>query len=447
MAEIMPFRGTRFNAAKVGDISKVVAMPYDRIKHGLQDKYYASSEFNICRISKNKETPEDSEADNPYTRAASYLNKWLDGNVLIEDEAPAIYVYHQAFSAAGHSFVRKGLCAMVELEDYGKGGVKPHEKTLDAPKEDRLKLLLATDMHMGQIFQLYPDSENFVSGILDAETERMPDIETPIEEEPGVIHKVWAVTNPEVIERIQQAMSGRPLFIADGHHRYETALNYRNIRLAEYEGGEAGHNPKYAMMTMVGMSDPGLVVLPTQRILHHLPDFSFGKFLEDLKEHFAVLACENESHADNLLSAARILPAKNAYCIYKDGKYWYFELADSEIMSRLAPEKSEAWRSLDVAVLHEVVLEKILGISKAAQAAKTNISYEREREVSRRLVDDGSHHCAIFMNPTRMDQIREVAGMGEVMPQKSTDFYPKLITGLVMCRADLGEKRRENLKF
>jgi uncharacterized protein (DUF1015 family) len=440
MAEIMPFRGTRFNIAKVGDIRKVVAMPYDRIKHGLQDKYYAASDHNICRISKNKETSEDNPSNNPYTRAAAYLREWLDSRVLIEDSSPAIYAYHQEFKIDGQLRVRKGFCAMVELEDYDKGGVKPHERTLDAPKEDRLKLLLATDMHMGQIFQLYPDNENFIAGVFEEFIQRQPDIETTIDEEPGVIHKLWAVTDTKAIARIQEAMAGRPLFIADGHHRYETALNYRNLRLAEFKGGEGGHNPKFAMMTMVGMSDPGLVVLPTQRILHDVPNFDFTILLEKLNEFFAVTPCENEAVLLQKMDTARLAGDINAYGIYENGAFWYIQLEKPDIMATLAPEKTDAWRSLDVAVLHEVVFENILGIGKEAQAAKTNISYERDREVAKKLVDDGSHHCAIFMNPTRMDQIREVAGMGEVMPQKSTDFYPKLITGLVMCRVDLGEK-------
>ena len=443
MAEIMPFRGTRFSKSKVGDLSKVVAMPYDRIKHGLQDKYYASSDFNICRISKNKETSEDGETNNPYTRAAAYLREWLESGVLIEDDKPAVYVYHQEFKTGERTLVRKGICAMVKLEDYESGGVKPHERTLDAPKQDRLKLLLATDVHLGQIFQLYPDHENFVSGILDSHILREPDISVPIAEEPGVIHKVWAVTDENAIAKVREAMAGRPLFIADGHHRYETALNYRNIRLAEYEGGDGGHNPGYAMMTMVGMSDPGLVVLPTHRILHDVPDFDIDKLLAELKEHFVVIGCAGESDVRERLGEARMDTGKNAFGLYSGGSYWYFELAGRDALQALVPDKSEAWRSLDVAVLHELVFEKILGIGKEAQAAKTNISYEREFDMAKSLVDGGGHQCAIFMNPTRMEQIREVAGIGEVMPQKSTDFYPKLITGLMMCKVELGEKRRE----
>jgi uncharacterized protein (DUF1015 family) len=424
----------------VGDAQKCVAMPYDRIKHGLQDKYYASHEYNICRITKGKENESDTESNNVYTRSEQYWKDWNAKGVVVEDAEPAIYAYYQEFDVNGKKMVRRGFCAMVELEDYGKG-VKPHEKTLDAPKEDRFKLLVHTDTHFGQIFQLYPDDTNEIADILSPLCQREPDIETTIDEEPGVVHKVWAVTDEDAIARLQAAMKDRLLFIADGHHRYETALNYRNYRLTQYTGGPDGHNPRYAMMTMVGMSDPGLVVLPTLRIIHSLPYFDFDRFLHNLASHFKVEAYANIDEMQDKLDAAAHDKSRNAYGLYHDGKYWYIELTDHEIMSKLAPEHTEAWRSLDVAVLHEVVLEKILGISKEEQAAKANISYERDRAKGHELVDNGSHHFLVFMNPTLMSQIRDVAGNGEVMPQKSTDFYPKLITGLVMCKVDLGQRR------
>ncbi|MCD6119288.1 DUF1015 domain-containing protein [bacterium] len=441
MAVIMPFRGTRYNKEKVGDIQKCVTMPYDRIKHGLQDKYYSASEYNVCRIVKNKETPADDESNNVYTRASETWAKWIDEGVVVEDEKPAIYAYHQQFTVDGKEFTRRGLCAMVELQDYESGGVKPHERTLDAPKKDRFKLLTHTDTHFGQIFQLYPDDSNEVADIISRMCSREPDIQVTIDEEPGVHHKLWAVTDPETIKAVQEAMDDKLLFIADGHHRYETAINYRNHRLSEFTGGPDGHNPKYAMMTMVGMSDPGLVILPTLRIIYGLKKFEIASFIHDLKEFFLVEDCSDINDMQRRLDDAAGNAGQNAFGLYAGGKYWYFELADGEIMGELAPDHSDVWHSLDVAVLHEVVLDNILGITKEAQAAKTNISYERDRERGLNLVNDGSHQCLFFMNPTLMSQIREVAGRGEVMPQKSTDFYPKLITGLVACQVDLGEKK------
>lgn len=440
MAKVMPFRGTRFNPDVVGDIQKCVAMPYDRIKHGLQDKYYESHKYNICRITKGKEYPEDDESNNVYTRAQTYWKDWNAIGVVKEDTEPAIYAYYQEFEVNGKKMLRRGFCAMIELEDYGEG-VRPHEKTLDAPKEDRFRLLVHTDTHFGQIFQLYPDDANKVAEILAPFCNGTPDICTTIDEEPGVVHKLWAITDPDAIAKLGIAMNERSLFIADGHHRYETALNYRNYCLKGYEGGPDGHNPKFAMMTMVGMSDAGLVVLPTLRIIHDLPNFDFDRLLKDLERYFTVIPCTNIGEMQTKLDAAADDKSRNAFGLYTGGRYWYFELTDKGIMTELAPEHTEAWRSLDVAVLHEVVFERILGITKEAQAAKTNISYERDRSKGHELVDNGSHQFLVFMNPTLMQQIRDVAGKGEVMPQKSTDFYPKLITGLVMCKVDLGQKK------
>jgi uncharacterized protein (DUF1015 family) len=249
------------------------------------------------------------------------------------------------------------------------------------------------------------------------------------------------VTDPEAIAAVQREMDERLLFIADGHHRYETAINYRNLRLAEYAGGASTQNPKNAMMTLVGMSDPGLVVLPTYRVLFGLPDFDFSNFLKRLGEYFTVEERAGMKETLSSLDAVANVHSIHAFGIYHGSKWWFAKLRDTEIMDKLVPEHTADWRNLDVAILHEVILEHILGITKEAQAAKTNISYDRLPEISVARVDKGTHQVAILMNPTKLSQIRDVAGEGEVMPQKSTDFFPKLITGLVCARVDLGEKK------
>ncbi len=441
MAKIFPFRGTHFNKEKVKDYSQVTTLPYDRVTPELQDKYYKASEYNIVRIIKGRESSEDAPDNNVYTRAAETLKQWLESGVLVQDEEPAIYVYHQEFTAPdGQSYVRKGMTVQVELEDYASGKVKPHERTLSAPKEDRFKLLIHTDTHFGQIFQLYPDDENKVMRLLDKHTERSPDMVAHNEEE-DVVHKMWAVSDPDTIASVQREMEEKPLFIADGHHRYETAINYRNYRLQEYAGGESTQNPRNAMVTMVGMSDPGLVVLPTHRVIHSLPSFDIQSFLKQLEEYFAVEKRPNKDTTLFSLSELAKDTSAHAFGLYYEGEFWLLQLKNADIVARLAPERSDAWRSLDVAILHEVILEYILGITKEAQAAKANIDYERHPDSAIRLVDKGGHQLAILMNPTKLSQIREVAGRGEVMPQKSTDFFPKLITGLVCAQVDLGEKK------
>jgi uncharacterized protein (DUF1015 family) len=441
MATIMPFRGTRFNPAVAGALDSLITLPYDRINQALQDEYYAKSEHNICRVIKGREFPGDTPEDNVYTRAGATWRQWITEGAVREDAQPALYVYHQTFTAEGREHTRRGLCAMIELQDYSSGAVKPHERTLDAPKQDRFKLFMTTDTHFGQIFQLYPDDANEVQALLAAQCERPADVDAVIDEEGQVRHRMWAITDPAVIKAVQAKMDSRLLFIADGHHRYETALNYRNHRLAEYTGGPDGHNPRYAMMTLVGMSDPGLVVLPTHRVLFGLPDFDVARLVAGLERYFTVKPGLTREQLFGVMDAARADAGRNAFGLYCGGKYWFFELSDKHIMEKLAPERSAAWRSLDVAVLHEVVLEHLLGIDKPAQAAKTNLSYDRLAEMSIGRVDKGTHQAVLFMNPTKLNQIREVAGKGEVMPQKSTDFYPKLIDGMVACQVDLGQKK------
>ena len=441
MANIMPFRGTRFDTQVAGDLDQLVTLPYDRITKPLQDEYYARSQYNICRVIKGREFPEDTPQENVYTRSGATWHEWIAQGIVKQDREQALYVYHQTFTAEGQQHTRRGLCAMVELQDYSTGAVKPHERTLDAPKEDRFRLLLATDTHFGQIFQLYPDDTNEVAGLLARHVEKPADIDAVIDEEGSVRHQMWAVSDPRSVDAVRGKLHSNQLFIADGHHRYETALRYRDFRLSEYATSQVGHNPRFAMMTMVGMSDPGLLVLPTHRVLFDLPDFSADKLAHGLERYFTVKAGLTFKQLSAQMDAARADHTRNVYGLYSGGKFWLFELKDRGIMAQLAPEHSEAWRSLDVAVLHEVLLEHLLGIDKAAQAAKTNLSYDRLARVSIGRVDKGTHQAAIFMNPTKLAQIREVAGKGEVMPQKSTDFYPKLIDGMVTCQVDLGAKR------
>ena len=441
MAKIKPFRGTRYNAGKVGDLSSVVTLPYDRIDEDLQEKYYAANDYNICRVIKNIAEPNDDDSNNVYTRAAGFWRDFIAQGAVREDEKPAIYAYYQVFTVNGQEFTRRGMVAMVAVEDYDKGGIKAHEKTLDAPKQDRFKLLTHTDTHFGQIFQLYPDDANEVAELVAAKCQGTPDLDVEVEEEPGVRHRLWAIDDPEIIGAVEAKMADKLLFIADGHHRYETALNYRNHRLAEYTGGPDGHNPAYAMMTLVGMSDPGLIVLPTHRVIHSLAGFDFAKLVQELYNHFRVELDLTQDEMQARLDEAKGDPARHTFGLYAGDKFGFFELTDTAIMEQLAPGHTPDWRELDVAILHEVVLEKILGISKPAQAAKTNLNYDRHAEVSIKRIKAGTHQCVFFMNPTRMEQIREVAGKGEVMPQKSTDFYPKLITGAVACQVDLGEKK------
>lgn len=431
MAKIVPFRGIRYNAHKVGDLSKVVCQPYDRVRYGLQEQYYNLHPYNIVRITKGLEFDDDMVDNNVYTRARDYYHTWLDAGYLLRDTEPAFYVYHQTFTLPdGTELTRKAFIGALELVEFTEGIVLPHERTLSGPKVDRLNLMRATETNFGQIFVLYPDAENRVNTLFDnAIAGRKPDADVRELFEKDVRQQVWVVSDPAVVAQVSAEMGPkRGLIIADGHHRYETALNYRDEMREKYPSSPAEAGFNFRMMTLVSMDDPGLTILPTHRLMSNFTARTAAQILAEAAAYFEVTPMSDRAALEAAMAKASDTDRRIGFY---DGSYHLLRLTDSEIMAQIVPDRIEEWRMLDVSILHELLIERIMGISKEQVAAKENIDYHRDLDLAVAEVDEGRALCVYIMNPTRMLEVKACSDKGEKMPQKSTDFYPKVITGLV----------------
>jgi uncharacterized protein (DUF1015 family) len=407
MAKIYPFRSLRYALDSI-PIEKVVTQPYDKISDEMQERYYASHPNNIIRIVFGKKSPGDTSADNVYTRAAKYLKDWRESGILRQLPEPAFYVYFQRFAVPGEGEVRvrKGFVGVGQLEDYANKIVFPHERTLTGPKKDRLELLRHTQTQFEQIFMLYEDPSRRIDEVMDDVARQKPDIQ--ITDEYGVEHSVWTVTDGEKVSFMQAQMADKKLIIADGHHRYETALAYRDEMR-----GEKGSDR--IPMSFFNMHSPGLTILPTHRVIANVPGFDAAALFNKAAEFF------------DRSSGERVTIG-----VYTAGELSSLQLKPSINLTSLMPDLSEKQRTLDVVVLHRLILEKCLGIGEDAVKKESNITYVREREKAISAVREGRAQAAFLLNPTRLDQMRDIAYEGNVMPQKSTDFYPKVLSGLTM---------------
>lgn len=421
MAEIKPFRALRFSQ-NAGDIAELTCPPYDIISEEERLAFIGTNEHNIIRL----ELP---RGEQPYEEAASILDAWLADGTLVRDDQDAIYIYEEDFTARGEQKSIRGIICRVKLEEFSKGVVLPHEETLSKAKTDRFNLMCATNCNFSQIYSLYMDEERATTSIIDDLADGTPDVE--MTDAAGVVHKLWVVTYPPVVERICATFADRKLYIADGHHRYETGLNYRN-HMRESGKANEGDACDYIMMMLVDMENDGLVVFPTHRLVRDLEEFDREKLLAAVSDNFEV------SHHTGVAAIEPALDAlyaegKKAFALYCGNDEWdLLVLRDIAVMQSVLPECSEALRGLDVSVLHSLVLERAMGIDKANMAAQINLTYTRVFEEAIGAVDTGAAQCSFILNPTRVTEIRDVAAAGEKMPQKSTYFYPKLITGLVM---------------
>jgi len=436
MAIISAFRAYRYSPARVRP-ELAVTQPYDKITPEMQDRYYAQSPYNLVRIILGKSGPQDNPQDNVYTRAANSFREWRRDDVLKQDAAPAIYRYTQRFSppGGGAEVERQGFIALGKIEDYSAGIVFRHEQTLAKPKADRLDLLRATKGHFGQIFMLYSDPSGDVDRELAANATTAPDAE--IRDEYGVLHQLWMVSDASVIEQVRDKMRDKKLIIADGHHRYETALNYRNEGRAGAAEDKTAANGDLAaydfvMMTFVNMDSSGLVVLPTHRVVHGLDGLDPEDFRERAKPYYSVEEVDPTIDAVRagviLTQAGRTGSAFLA--IFKD-RAFLLDRGRPNLGTALAGQ-SLRQQALDVVQLHKCLLEGVLKLTEQSITQQENIRYIRSAEEAIAQVRNGSANLAFLMNPVRMKQVRDIAFAGEVLPQKSTDFYPKLLSGLTI---------------
>ncbi len=431
MAKIAPFRGVRYNPQRFEKLDLTVSLPYDRIKGDLQEKYYQLDEHNIVRIIKGKAFPGDTETDNQYARARDFYEEWLKQGILIRNPQPAIYAYSQEFRLPSGEFAtRKALIAALYLTDYEEGAVLPHEQTLSGPKIDRLNLLRATTVNFGLIFMVYPGDK--IGEILAPHLNRQPDIDLYAVGETEVRHALRVIDAPQTIAAIQAEMeSKRNLIIADGHHRYETALAYRDEMRQKTAAWEPDMAFNYRMVGLVSMDDPGLTILPTHRLMHSLPNWKAEEFLAKAGEFFEVSPVEGK---DELFSQMALVAAKEHLFGLFDGQgYHLLRLKDEGGMDCfLEASQAREWKTLDVSILHKLLIEKVLGIDREKVKRQENINYIRDAEEGIEAVKSGQAQFVFFLNPTKIGQVRACSGVGEKMPQKSTDFYPKMISGLVM---------------
>lgn len=429
MADIQAFRGIRYDLGRVGELSDVVAPPYDVIDAPLQDALYQRSPHNAVRLVLNKEQPTDSDADNRYTRAAQTLRDWQSGGILAQDSARALYVYHQEFEVEGRRFTRKGFMARVRLEPFGEGRIYPHEETMAGPKADRLKLFHATQMNLSQIFGLFPDERGEVQARLDAAVGRALPLQAT--DHLGVVSKLWAVTDQGALSSVAGLMGPKPIFIADGHHRYETALRYleEKKKSGEVKGPDAAAN--FVLMMLVSMQDPGLVILPTHRLVSGLREIRTEQVQTLLQKHFDLeMVGTGSAAARETWERIEMDGGQDAIGVgtTADGVWHLARFKDAPLMERLAPDHSPSWRSLGVAYLQKVVLEKLLAESGWGQPKVQYVHLLKE-------VDDvmAARGCqmAFLTPPAGMKHVEQIAGNLEKMPPKSTYFYPKLLSGLV----------------
>ncbi len=431
MAHVIPFRGVRYNPHVVSDISDVVAPPYDRVYPDVQEACLARHPNNIVRIIKGQAQPSDNDAENVYSRAAASLSSWLQEGVLIRDETPAIYAYHQEYTFAGRTFIRKGIIALGQLEPEK---VHAHEKTLRGPKEDRLRLMRATEANFGHIFMLYSDPERSADrAVEDAIRGETPLIQA--RDGDGNHHQVWSITSPETIRIVQEALSSRELYIADGHHRYETAVNYMRECQAKGWRPAAPESFDCRMMTLFNIDEPGMTIRPIHRLVHGVSSEKTRSFFDRAAARFTVIDVSTRDEAMKVLSDHR---DGHAFACFTEDRWAVLALPDGTDVASVVPGTASLdYKALDVSILHAAVLDDLLGIDAKALEEQTHLTYTVDPTDGEARVAQGAEQMLILLNATTPEQVRCIADHGEKMPQKSTDFYPKLLTGLVLSKMEI----------
>ncbi|HUL32419.1 MAG TPA: DUF1015 domain-containing protein [Candidatus Eisenbacteria bacterium] len=446
MAQVYPFRAYRYNP-EVVPFDRVLTQPYDKISPAQQEKYYAADPHNLVTIEKGRTFTDDTPQNNVYTRAAEALRNSIAARAVVQDAEPAFYAYSQEYLIPGTSTrsTRQGFIGAGKLEDYANEVIFRHEHTLSGPKADRLELLRHTRTHTGQLFMLYSDPERHVDAIL-AEAEATGKPATEMLDEYGVMHRLWLIHDPAKLAAIHAAMARQKLVIADGHHRYETSLNFRNEMRTR--AGKLIPDASYerSMMTFVNTRGEGLTILPTHRVVSNLRDFSWSTVRRYLEPWFSteVFSFANDAQRQQSVEKLRARltetgkqRAIGAYPAPATGSraFYLLTLRPEADLAQILPGLSPLQRQLDVVLLHQGILEPALGVTPQAVATEANLAYEREFGAALDAVDCGAQ-IAFLLKPVDVEMVVKVATSGEVMPQKSTDFYPKLLSGITMYRVE-----------
>ncbi len=432
MAIIKPFRGLRYNQGIIADMASVMTPPYDVISPQGQERYYQTHPNNIIRLDFGKDLPNDSEKVNKYTRAAEFLHAWRKDGTLRQEDAPAIYIYDQEFLSDNTWLTRRGFIALVRLEPFDKGSIYPHEQTLPGPKADRLKLTQSCQANLSSIFALFPDENNEVDADLLAMTSTKPEMD--FVDDTGVKNKLWVIKEKQTIDRLVSRMKEKPLFIADGHHRYETALVYKEQMQKEHGSPQVDLPSDYVMMVCVSMNNKGLKILPAHRLVRNIKDYRLDRILPLLQESFQIELLGKGCAVKDGMSWLNNAAETHAFIMYAGQEDAYYKLClnNEKIIDTIFANNHPEWRHLDAGILHGVIINKVLGIAADDMAIKEYVKYVKEETEAVSLVRSGQYQLAFFLRPTRIEQVKEIASARKVMPPKSTYFYPKLITGLVI---------------
>jgi uncharacterized protein (DUF1015 family) len=423
MADVRAFRGFRYDLGHVGTLSDVVAPPYDVISPELQHQLAERSPYNAIRLELPQEEPEDTESNNKYTRAGNTLREWIANGVLRQDTARSLYLYEQEFEVEGTTYTRRGFFARVRLEPFGKGKVFPHEQTFSGPKEDRLKLYRATGFNISPIFSLYPDPDGEVSRVLERFVHSSPPLLA--KDHRGVISRLWVISDSHALSTITGLMGPKPIFIADGHHRYETGLKYLEERRAAGDVRDDESPANFTLMLLVAMSDPGLLIQPTHRLLTGLVPLTTKDLEHLLREHFEIV----ERSGTDATAAWDFIQMDGTQSVLgfgtaTDREWFVARLRDEKVMANLVPEHSPQWRNLAVSVLHRLVIDRLLDGTPSCR-------YVHLLSEASHAVNERECQVAVLVPPVTIQQVEDLCKLGEKMPQKSTYFYPKVLTGLV----------------
>ncbi len=437
MANVLPFKGILYNPEKIEDFSDVIAPPYDVISPQEQEQFHRRHPNNIIRLILGNIYETDTPENNRYTRAANYFKTWTNEKILVRDEKPALYLNSVVFPIEGVTVVRYGLVALVGLEPFEKGIVLPHEKTFSKVKSERLELIKACHANFSPIFSLYSDEEGILDSLKEAAVHNPPDM--TMTDSNGFEQKLWRIADPKMHGHIAKAMADKTIFIADGHHRYETALNYREWVSENTEGFTENHPANFIMMSLSSMEDPGLVVLPAHRIVSRVGDRVLDAFAQKAEEYFDMETfdfgpSDMDRVADLFVSALHSDNVRNCLGVYikKQDRFLLLKLKAGVMERMFGDEIPESLRKLDVTVLTRLVFMEILGFDQERLDNEKLIAYSSIAKNAVRMVKDGDYDAVFILNPTKIEQVRQVAQEGLIMPRKSTYFFPKVISGHVL---------------
>lgn len=443
MAIIAPFKGLTYNYKKISHLSRLVTPPYDVISPDEQEKYYGADPYNVIRLILGKKKTGDSDWDNRYTRSADYLKRWESEDILIRAESPRMYITSLTYDPGdgNGARIRWGLIALVRIEDDSSGVILPHEKTFSAHKDDRLRLMRSCSAQLSQIFGLYEDPNNLVSSCLKKTLESPPEISFDLKD--GTSHRMWIVDDESTFQKVADAMKERAIFIADGHHRYETSRNFRNILRARYGARPPNRSYEYVMMYLTNMDDAGLTILPSHRLIKRWPGLEISPFFKKLERWFEISILRPSSldrslqlrNFQEMLAKKINITSAIGFYLNSDENFYLFSLkpgARNEMGEDIPPSLKE----LDVLVLSHFILQKSLGFNNNDLDNEKLFHYTSDMGKAVSLVDSGACQMTFLLNPTKMRHVKEVASNSLIMPRKSTYFSPKTLTGLVFNKID-----------